>query len=326
MRGEEGQSLVEFAILLPILVLLSFGTLDLSIFLYRQITLTGAGFLAARAATVGGVEGNNPLAGAREVVRAYGEDAAQPWIMEIADQNHGQVAVAPEAGRTMRVSVFRTDERWSGAAVAAVAALGGQLKPEVGRLGAAIAINREWVAGPGGKSAQQRRSSARIEYSIDLGPLSRVEQTMAPFANGIRSSLGSIPTVGTYANSVATVVSFSPLQAVGPNPDPTGVKTYHDGRSLASVYASSDNELVKDHPEFRQSGRLLEGLETGAQSTEAVCAALAALNQAPPDPLVTAALKAFKIATLRVAQLADGAVKPIEALNHVLFAGSGGTP
>lgn len=320
-RRARGQSLVEFAILLPILVLLTFGTLDMAIFLQRQITLTGAGFLAARAATVGGVEGNNPVGAAREVLRAYGEDAGQAWLQEVVSNG---LSVTPESGRTMRVGVYRKGETWSGAAVGAVAALGGNLKPEIGKLGGAIAINRELVNGPGGKSAQQGRSSAKIEYSLDLGPLTQIEARLAPLAGPLLTNLGQIPGVGQYASGLTTVMSFTPLQAVSANPDPTGRRTYSDGRSMASVYASSDNELIKGRSEFRQAGRLLEGLETGAKSTEGLCLALAALKDTPTNPAIPVMLDAFQKGVYHAAQIADVAVKPLEGLNRALFVGTGG--
>lgn len=49
---EGGQSLVEFGLILPFLAILTFGTLEIAIYLQQQSTMNAAAFLAARSASV----------------------------------------------------------------------------------------------------------------------------------------------------------------------------------------------------------------------------------------------------------------------------------
>jgi hypothetical protein len=56
-RGERGQSLVEFAMVVPLLLLLVFGVIDFGRLLMNQVTLTNAVREGARLASVGGTSG-----------------------------------------------------------------------------------------------------------------------------------------------------------------------------------------------------------------------------------------------------------------------------
>lgn len=53
MKSEKGQSLVEFALVLPILALLLFGIVDFGRIFHAYLTIDHAGREAARAASVG---------------------------------------------------------------------------------------------------------------------------------------------------------------------------------------------------------------------------------------------------------------------------------
>jgi Flp pilus assembly protein TadG len=53
MRSEKGQSLVEFALVLPILIFLLFGIIDFGRIFYTYLTIEHAGREAARAASIG---------------------------------------------------------------------------------------------------------------------------------------------------------------------------------------------------------------------------------------------------------------------------------
>jgi hypothetical protein len=58
MKSEKGQSLVEFALLLPVLLLLIFGILDFGRILHAYISIDHAGREAARAVSVDGLNAN----------------------------------------------------------------------------------------------------------------------------------------------------------------------------------------------------------------------------------------------------------------------------
>lgn len=53
MNSEKGQSLVEFALVLPLLILLLFGIIDFGRIFHAYLTLDHAGREAARAASIG---------------------------------------------------------------------------------------------------------------------------------------------------------------------------------------------------------------------------------------------------------------------------------
>lgn len=53
MKSEKGQSLVEFSLVLPILVLLLFGIIDFGRIFHAYLTVDHAGREAARAASIG---------------------------------------------------------------------------------------------------------------------------------------------------------------------------------------------------------------------------------------------------------------------------------
>ena len=58
MKSEKGQSLVEFALVLPVLIMLLFGIIDFSNYFYKSLTIDHAGREAARAASIGKSEGD----------------------------------------------------------------------------------------------------------------------------------------------------------------------------------------------------------------------------------------------------------------------------
>jgi Flp pilus assembly protein TadG len=53
MKSEKGQSLVEFALLLPVLILLLFGIIDFGRIFHAYLTIDHAGREAARTASIG---------------------------------------------------------------------------------------------------------------------------------------------------------------------------------------------------------------------------------------------------------------------------------
>ncbi|MED1468699.1 TadE/TadG family type IV pilus assembly protein [Bacillus salipaludis] len=53
MKSEKGQSLVEFALVLPLLIILLFGIIDFGRILHVYLTIDQAGREAARAASIG---------------------------------------------------------------------------------------------------------------------------------------------------------------------------------------------------------------------------------------------------------------------------------
>lgn len=310
LRDESGQSLVEFAIVLPILLLLTFGTIQLGIFLQRQITLTGASFLAARAATVGGRDGVAFDTPAKEVLRSYGEESEQPWIKAIAEGSDGKLTVKTEENeRLIRLSAYRDNTQWNEGLAAFSRLLGTGNPPKVGQMGGTIAINREYVRGNGARSAAQADSNQIVEYQADLGPLNGISNMTTPITGVVRDLFGKVG-LGDQAAGLVGVFTFSPLQAVGPNP---GGDIYMPGRSKAAVYASSDNETLKTG--FTQQSVLL------VESLRDAPVALGSLQKAVGllDPATKAGLEPILFGIRRLADTADKTIVGLDAIDSQVF-------
>lgn len=266
LSDQAGQTMVEFAIVLPILLMLTFGTLELGIFLERLITLTGAGFLAARAATVGGKNGDSPDSKpAQEVLQAYANDAAQPWIASVAKGASGKLTVTTDSThRLLRLTAVKKNESWS----SIIAALSGGGRAQLGQLSAGVAINREYVKGDKGrKSANQERSNFIVNYPADLGQISQLDQQMGPYAQRIEAGLKIIPGMPQQITGLADVLTIQPLQAVSDNPERG--KNHPSGAYDASYYTSDENELRTDAP-FGQPKRLAAALKSSSTTIVAL--------------------------------------------------------
>lgn len=299
--GESGQSMVEFAIILPLLLLLTFGTLELAVFLSRQITLTGASFLAARAATVGGRDGTNPSQAASEVLGAYAEDSGQAWLRSIVDGSSGKVSVETVSqDRLVRVTTSKNHEQWSGLVLGGSSAYGNALQPTIGQLGTTISLNRESVKGATGQPVVQRPTALTIEYQADLGMLGDISDSMD--MPGIRLGLQTFPGM----SGLADAITFQPLQAVAKNP---GNRT----NSQAAVYASSDNENPQE---------LIKSLDL---SIKGIQGARAAFMLSPANNPV--ALTAIQVLFSTAAGMANNSAKlALKAVEGTIFHASGEAP
>lgn len=310
-RREEGQTMAEFAIILPMLLLLTIGTIELGVFLQRQIILSGAGFLAARAATVGGKEGNNPSLAAQEVMRAYSEDSKQPWIGKVVSGSEGKLDVKTEAAdRAIRVQVTKKETSLGDM----LAAFGGGGSQGKGQIGASIVVNREYVQGRGAKSAAQYPANGIVNYPIDIPGLN-------VYLGGLQraaSQVQSLP-LPDSVKGLATLFTFSPLQAVQDNPGRD--ERYRVGRTEAAVYASSDLETAPGEAAYlRPSERLYNSMKLapGAMRT------LQSLSKTPSDPTVKIAISVLQGVARTAATTAEGVIlTPIRAMEMSLFTTTG---
>jgi 3-hydroxyisobutyrate dehydrogenase-like beta-hydroxyacid dehydrogenase len=87
-RGQRGQSVIEFAFILPLLLILVFGITELGRMLMRTNVLTQAAREGARAAAVG-VDSASAVTRVEEILTAAGIDAADNPVVYIepADAN-----------------------------------------------------------------------------------------------------------------------------------------------------------------------------------------------------------------------------------------------
>ncbi|MFN3431129.1 MAG: TadE family protein [Candidatus Sericytochromatia bacterium] len=75
-NNDSGQAMVEFALVLPFLALLTFGTLEVALYLQQQSAMNGAAFIAARSAAVLGAD----KAGTDKALKAYTDATGMPWL------------------------------------------------------------------------------------------------------------------------------------------------------------------------------------------------------------------------------------------------------
>jgi Flp pilus assembly protein TadG len=92
-RNQQGQSMTEFALVLPILALLLFGVIQFGIVFNNYITLTDAVRAGARKGAVGR-HLNNPAAAVEQTVRDAATDLKQPDLIVNVSPNPGWTANA----------------------------------------------------------------------------------------------------------------------------------------------------------------------------------------------------------------------------------------
>ena len=261
---QRGQALVEWVIVLPVLLLMTFASLELGIYLHHQVVASGASFLAARAAAVGGREGTSFTKGGQAVLEAYANESGQVWLREAATGVGGKLTVSTGAqDESIAVQIEHPHDRWSSVVQAMSAATGGALRKDLGQISARTLVNREHVPGKQGRSAVQSDSSDSLQYPAELGPvLGRLPEKIEPVVARVRQAVGLVPGAPAQSMALLDALSFQPLQAVADNP--VG-RRYQPGRTMSAVYASSDAETLEVNP-LRQSVRLAGSLKTSSKA------------------------------------------------------------
>ncbi|MDB5098169.1 MAG: hypothetical protein JWM80_2590 [Cyanobacteria bacterium RYN_339] len=77
-RDDSGQGMAEFVLVLPLLALLTFGTIEVAIYLQQQSTLTAAAFLASRSASVLGNEAGPTKAS----TQSFAAETGAGWLQD----------------------------------------------------------------------------------------------------------------------------------------------------------------------------------------------------------------------------------------------------
>lgn len=208
-KSQSGQAMVEFVLVLPILLLVTFGTIELGIFLQRQLVMGGAGFIAARAAAVSGPETSGAV---RETLTTFAEESQAPWLAKVVTGDAGSVKATKHDDQRWVKVTLQKKESWTGLVAGASSALGGTLDPEV-RLAAAVTLNQEFVPGDGSRSAARAFTHNLVDYRTRMGNLDAVAK---PLSN-LGPLLSRLPGVGNRAASLA--YGLDPTrQAVAENP------------------------------------------------------------------------------------------------------------
>lgn len=208
-KDQSGQSTVEFVLVLPILLLLTFGTIELGIFLQRQLVMGGAGFIAARAAAVSGPESSTAV---KETLKTFAEESQAPWLAQVVSGDAGSVKDTKHDEQRWVKVTLQKKESWTGLVAGSSSALGGTLDPEV-RLATAVTLNQEYVPGDGARSAARAFTHNLVDYRTKLGNLDTVAKPLA----SLGPLLGRLPGVGNRAASLAYGIDPT-RQAVAENP------------------------------------------------------------------------------------------------------------
>lgn len=96
---QDGQSMAEFALVLPMLALLTFGTIEVGIYLQQQSLLNAAGYIAARSASVLA----NEVTPTRESTMKFARMAGPAWL--------GDAVSAMHSASTKDASVFKLQSK-----------------------------------------------------------------------------------------------------------------------------------------------------------------------------------------------------------------------
>ncbi|GEM_PF-2167455 len=256
-KAQEGQATVEFILVLPILLLLTFGTIELGIFLQRQLVMGGAGFIAARAAAVSGPETDGAV---RESLRTFAEESHAGWLGKLVAGESGSVKATKNPDQRWVKVTMQKQESWTGLVAGASELMGGKLDPEV-KLAAAAVLNQEYVPGEGARSIARSHTHNLIDYRAKMGNLDTMAEPLAKLA----PVLGRLPGVGNRAASLALGIDPS-RQAVAENPRRAWTQ---ENRSAGDWYLDRQAEEIASYTRLGpgvgnglgQSAHVYQGLQ-----------------------------------------------------------------
>jgi uncharacterized protein (UPF0333 family) len=101
LREEEGQSMLEFAMVLPILLVLTIGTLYLTTAFMHKSRMNGLAYMSARVAAVR----NDAAEGTQYTLKRYQQQTQQSWVNKV------QVAEQQISGENVFVALRKPGER-----------------------------------------------------------------------------------------------------------------------------------------------------------------------------------------------------------------------
>ncbi len=233
-RRERGQAMVEFTMVLPLLLLLSFGTLEIGLYLQRRLVAGGATFVAARAAAV---QGPRAHSAARKVLDTYAQDSKSRWVSELAQTSRA----SREGARLIRIDVSRNGDAWTGALTGSVELLGGRLDPQA-KWKAQYAISHEYVSGgTTGQSFAKRPTDVFVDYRAKVPWLDQLPD--------LGSLLRRVP--GADGSNVALALDLR-QQAAMRNPGDR-----HGSTSPSKMYVSP----YAEEKEFQHARKLADGID-----------------------------------------------------------------
>ncbi|MBI6545876.1 MAG: pilus assembly protein [Cyanobacteria bacterium NC_groundwater_1444_Ag_S-0.65um_54_12] len=289
--GQGGQALVEFTLILPLLLILSFGTLEIGLYLQRQLIAGGAAYVAARAAAVQGPSAEKI---ARQVLATYAQDTQFSWLGPDSTTLRAKL----HDSRQLQVTVAHQGDAWSGLLAGAVQLTGGQLT-SLTRWQTALPISQEFVS-----QANSSRHAAREPTDLMVDYRATVLWPGAlPNFSGI---LAKLP--GSFSDVNLRIALDPTAQAALANPqDRQGTV------SPSKKYVGSHNE----DRDFAHAGKLATGIGQLKTATEAFYGLYAAAPGGPVYEGLRSVAQGFATAngTLKFAETANNS----EHAMHVFY-------
>lgn len=300
--------MAEFALILPLLGLLTFGMVEITLYVQQKSALIGAGFFAARTASV--LSNETDLA--RASARRFAEAAGYGWLQEAVGGMQLQ-----GAGESSRVRLTATPGGL-GPVVDGLLALSTGASSGFSTLQADVGLPLEYVARRqgGGSVTTKRRTFSAVSY---------VDPAQAA-VSGVGASAGA--GLKALAGSAASVPVFPGLTLVTTAAQAPGREPY---RAVAAVVPNPKNEGVSKEyvkPGYEAAASLVPGAYNvgtlvnelnaygaGLQKDAATIASFAKTNPA-----------AFKLAKPLVLPVVSGlsngqqaAITKLEASERTLF-------
>jgi hypothetical protein len=158
---EDGQALAEFALVLPMLALLTFGTIEVAIWLQQQSSINAAAFMASRASSVLGGELNKTRTALTDYI-----DVSPPWLGRA-------VASMKKSGGSNRIELEARADRFTGL----ISALTGGEVSGFDTLAAGAALPMEYDPRAHGQAKTGPKSRFLIDYRVPA-----TEKALAPAA------------------------------------------------------------------------------------------------------------------------------------------------
>ncbi|MEB3328113.1 MAG: TadE family protein [Candidatus Sericytochromatia bacterium] len=186
-EADDGQALAEFALVLPMLALLTFGTIEVTLWLQQQSSLNAAAFLASRSAAVLGADS----ARTRQAMQGYVE-ASPPWLgraVAAMKLTRGQASVTLEA----------TTDRFTGL----ISGLSGGQARGFDTLAAKAVTPLEYEPARHGNAQTGPKSRFLFDYRVEA-----TEKALAPAA--VANAGKAIEAVKRAVREAVPVVSVEP--------------------------------------------------------------------------------------------------------------------
>jgi hypothetical protein len=189
--SEDGQALAEFALVLPMLALLTFGTIEVAIWLQQQSSINAAAFMASRASSVLGGELNKTRSALTDYI-----DVSPPWLGRA-------IAGMKKSGGSNRIELQARADRFTGL----ISALTGGEVSGFDTLAAGAALPLEYDPRAHNQAKTGPKSRFLIDYRVPA-----TEKALAPAA---------VANAGKAVDAVKKAVRDAlPVVQIEPSPKP----------------------------------------------------------------------------------------------------------